>query len=371
MKAEAGMERAAAEPATALRWRPGPRPGRPLPELPLIDSAQLVHPLPGQVLWDHWPVQGRDGAVAEVAGGQLAIFLSAPRRDDPDIRHGEARLRLLWRKDGIWHDRGLLLPRNLSPGSREWAGSARLDSDGRLTLLFTAAGRAGEAALSFDQRLFTICAQLSADETSVRLSDWTGPHELVSPDGDFYVSELAGGGAVGTIKAFRDPAWFTDPVTGACCITFAASLGRSRADHNAAIGLAVRSGGVWRLLPPLADADGVSNELERPHLVAHGGRIYLFWSMLAKVLAPGLAWPTGLYGAVADRLEGPWTLLNGDGLVACTPAAAPEQSYSWLVNHDLSVWSFADRVGTPPAFAGCPAPVLRLQLEGDRAEVRA
>jgi levansucrase len=339
--------------------------------MPLIDAASLSHPLPGEVLWDHWPVQGPDGRIAEVGGGQLGIFLSAPRRNDPDIRHGEARLRLMWRKDGIWRDCGLLLPPHLSPGSREWAGSARLATDGRLTLYFTAAGRAGEAAPSFDQRLFATKARLEVREGMPRLTGWNAPEEMVSPDGDIYVADLTGGGAVGTIKAFRDPAWFTDPGTGRELITFAASLGRSTATHNAAIGLAVRQGDHWQLRPPLLHAEGASNELERPHLVAHGGRLYLFWSMLAKVLAPGLDWPTGLYGVVADSLDGPWQLLNGDGLVACTPAAAPEQSYSWLVNADLSVWSFADRVGTPPRFAGCPAPVLRLRLDGGRAKVTA
>lgn len=358
-------------PAASLGWRPAPRPARPLPEIPLIAADDLEYPVPGHVLWDHWPVQGPDGAIAEVAGGQLGIFLSAPRRADPDARHAEARLRLLWRKDGAWQDRGPVLPPYLSPGSREWAGSARLSADGRVTLCFTAAGRSGEAVSSFTQRLFAAHALLEDGEDGPRLSGWSTPEEMVSPDGDIYVADLAGGGAVGTIKAFRDPAWFTDPTSGRDVITFAASLGRSTNTHNAAIGLAVRQGSVWQLKPPLLDAEGASNELERPHLVAHGGRVYLFWSMLATVLAPGLDWPTGLYGAVADSLDGPWHLLNGDGLVACNPAAAPEQAYSWLVNADLSVWSFADRVGSPPAFAGCPAPVLRLHLAADRAEVTA
>jgi levansucrase len=331
----------------------------------------LVAPLPGRVIWDHWPVQAADGSIADIAGGRLGIFLSAARRDDPDQRHGEARLRLMWGKGGQWHDRGALLPPSLSPGSREWAGSARLDDDGRLHLYFTAAGHCGEPKLSFQQRLFQLSAQLHADETSVTLSDWHAPAPIVVPDGDLYVADLEGGGAVGTIKAFRDPAWFCDPAGGALGITFAASLGRSGEACNAAVGLALYQDGAWRLQAPLATGDGVSNEMERPHIVVHGGRMYLFWSVLAKVFAPGHSWPTGLYGAVADSLAGPWQLLNGDGLVVCNPAQQPEQAYSWVVNADLSVWSFADMIGLPPVFAGCPAPVFQLRLAGDQAAVVA
>ena len=358
-------------PSHPLVWRPPTTPGRPLPELPVIDAADLIAPLPGDVIWDHWPVQAADGSIADIAGGRLGIFLSAPRRDDPDQRHGEARLRLMWCKDGRWHDRGALLPPQRSPGSREWAGSARLDDSGRLHLYITAAGYSGETAVSFNQRLFELSAQLLADDTTASLSDWRGPEPIVVPDGDIYVADLEGGGAVGTIKAFRDPAWFTDPATGGLGITFAASLGTSVHACNAAVRLALLRGGHWQLQPPVATGDGISNEMERPHIVARDGRMYLFWSVLAKVFTPGHKWPTGLYGAVADRLDGPWKLLNGDGLVICNPEAAPEQAYSWVVNSDLSVWSFADMIGMPPAFAGCPAPIFHLHIVDDRAMVVA
>jgi levansucrase len=297
--------------------------------------------------------------------------LSAPWRDGTVHPHAEARLRLMWCRDGKWHDRGALLPPQLSPGSREWAGSARLDNSGRLLLYMTAAGHSGEETISFNQRLFALSAQLQAGDTVATLSDWRGPEPIVVPDGDVYVADLEGGGAVGTIKAFRDPSWFTDPATGGLGITFAASLGRSEHECNAAVGLAVHRGDHWELQAPIATGDGISNEMERPHIVAHAGRIYLFWSVLGKVFAPGHNWPTGLYGAVADSLEGPWRLLNGDGLVVCNPGTAPAQAYSWVVNSDLSVWSFADMIGAPPAFAGCPAPIFRLHLVDDHAMVLA
>jgi len=141
-------------------------------------------------------------------------------------------------------------------------------------------------------------------------------------------------------------------------------------------------GGVCTFLPPLVDADGLNNELERPHIVRHGGRFYLFWSTQAKVFAAdGPSGPNGLYGVVSESLLGPWLPLNGTGLVIGNPADAPFQAYSWLVLDDLSVWSFADLIGlaTPPrnpaearsAFAGTPTPVLQLALERDSSRIVA
>src|SRR5690606_13744006 len=117
----------------------------------------------------------------------------------------------------------------------------------------------------------------------------------------------------GTIKAFRDPAYFRDPNSGARFLFFAGSLARSTSAFNGVIGAAVS--GVaeagWRLLPPILSADGLNNELERPHVVYHDGRYYLFWSTQGQVFDPaGPVGPTGLYGMVSDRLDGGWVPLN-------------------------------------------------------------
>ena len=134
------------------------------------------------------------------------------------------------------------------------------------------------------------------------LSDWTAPVESVVADGSTYTRDMTGGGAIGTIKAFRDPAWFRDPADGAAYLVFAASLAQSLSPWNGAVGIARRDHDTWVLLPPIISADGVNNELERPHLVHQNGRYYCFWSTQRKVFAsPGPAGPNGLYGMVADR----------------------------------------------------------------------
>ena len=331
-------------------------------------------------LWDYWPVQNVDGHPADIAGGTLFIALSAPILPDPDARHGVARMRLLHRVGTHWSDLGPVLPDGLSPGSREWSGSAILSTDGAaITLYYTVAGFQGEVETSFAQRLFYTCAGLTVQDDAIKLSSWSDPVEFLQPDDLHYSRDMAGGGAVGTIKAFRDPAFFRDPADNQDYILFVGSIARSRSAWNGAVGIARQvAGQEWEVLPPLVEADGLNNELERPHVIMQDGRYYLFWSTQTKVFAAdGPAGPTGLYGMVADRLFGPWRPLNGSGLVFGNPPSAPFQAYSWLVLPDLCVQSFADLVGLaePPRdvaqarahFGGTPAPELRLIIDGEKA----
>jgi len=351
-----------------------------LPAAPLITAEASKRLLPGIDLWDHWPVQELDGSVAQIAGGALMMMLSAPEQPDPDARHAIARIRLMHRTPSGWTDLGLLLPDEHCPGSREWAGSAVISPDHRrLTLYFTAAGVAGEARTSFTQRLFETAATLSVEQGQVVLGAWSTPRESVEPDDEYYMREMEGGGGIGTIKAFRDPAFFRDPADAREYLLFTASLAGSTSPWNGVVGIARRTAeGGWALLPPLLAADGLNNELERPHVIVRDDLYYLFWSTQRRVFAAGgPSGPNGLYGMVADRLAGPWRPINGTGLVLANPPEAPYQAYSWLVLADLRVLSFVDLVGLDRMprdasearahFGGVPAPVLSLRLCGDRA----
>ena len=116
-----------------------------LPAAPLINAVDAVPLLPGHDLWDLWPLQDPDGCVAQIAGGECWMILSAPKGGDPGMRHDIARTRLLFRRHGAWHDCGLMFPDDLNPGTREWSGSARYDAaHGAVTAYFTAAGRRGK-----------------------------------------------------------------------------------------------------------------------------------------------------------------------------------------------------------------------------------
>jgi levansucrase len=343
---------------------------------PLITAADSI--IPDLDIWDMWPLTTRAGATVDIAGGILWFALSAPPLPNPEDRHGLARIRLLHQQGEKWTDLGNALPDGFSPGSREWSGSAILDAPHFVTLFFTAAGRRGERQLTFEQRLFQTTGTLNAAQTAI--TAWSPPVESVASDDDIYVLANQAEGAPGKIKAFRDPGYFQDPADGRCYLLFAASLKRSGNAANGAIGIARAAGPQrWQLLPPLLHADGVTNELERPHIVVRDGHYYLFWSTLHAVFADhGPAGPTGLYGMVAPALFGPYTPLNGTGLVAANPPAEPEQTYSWLVLGDLRVASFVDDwAGSAPdlqrprrQFGGVPAPFFSLDVAAGKAWIR-
>ena len=350
-----------------------------LPATPIITRADVVRPIAGVDLWDFWPVRERDGRVAAIAGGALWMALAAPALGDPALRHDHARIRLLWRGlRGDWRDLGPAMPDGLSPGSREWSGSAIIDAAHDIvTLFFTAAGRRGEARPTYEQRLFQARSRLAIADGAARLVDWSSPRQSVASDRDLYHAADQSLGTVGTVKAFRDPGFFNDPADGSAYLVFTASLGRSRSAFNGAIGVARADDGSldrWTLLPPLISADGLNNELERPHVLFRGGRYHLFWSTQRSVFAPtGVSGPTGLYGMVAAHLLGPYVPFRPGALVACNPPAEPSQAYSWLVEDDLEVTSFIDlhtlggRIAGEPAlarahFGGSPAPAFKISV---------
>jgi levansucrase len=346
---------------------------------PVLGAGDFARIGDGIDFWDAWPVQDVDGAPAALASGDtLWMALGAPHFADPDQRHSHARIHLLSHDGSGWQHHGPAMPDGFAPGSREWSGSAVLDADRTgVVLYFTATGRRGEASPSFEQRIFSARARLASEAGHHRLTDWHDLREAVLRDPAHYMASDAGNGAVGTIKAFRDPAFFRDPADGRHYLFFAGSAAGSASQFNGVVGWAVADDtcpGGWQTLPPLVSADGLNNELERPHVVHHAGRYYLFWSTQRHVFDPsGPTGPTGLYGMVADHLTGPWHPLNGTGLVFANPAQAPKQAYSWLVMPDLQVTSFVDNWGqdgtgaAPVRFGGTFAPMLHIWLDGDRA----
>jgi levansucrase len=350
------------------------------PLLPRITAADAAPILPGIDLWDCWPLAHEDGRSVVRDGRKLWFFLSAPVLPDPIDRHGIARIRLLSHGADGWRDLGHALPDGLNPGTREWAGSAVLADDGvTVTLFYTVAGRR-DGPISFEQRLFAVDGLLGEQG----IGQWRTPREIIVADGVRYLRDRqeVADPVPGTIKAFRDPAWFRDPATGKAHVVFTATAAWSNDPHNGLIGIATRDGNAWVPGDPLIEAIGVNNELERPCPVYRDGRYYLFWSTQRHTFGPDVvAGPNGIYGAVADRIAGPWRPVNGNGLVAANPLDEATQSYSWWVTGDDEVWSFIDYWGMAGRsladhpemlrshFGGTPAPVFRLRYDGDRVMI--
>lgn len=357
-----------------------------VPAIPLIRAADIVDILPGFQLWDSWTIDAPDGSAVRFDGWRGWIIMCAPRSVHPDLRHNIARLRLMQERDGEWRDCGHLLPDNLNPGSREWAGSAVVDTDsGRLMLFYTVTGRRGDGSTTFEQRLFQAEARLAFADGKLTATDWHEPVENVVADGVDYVIVNQHEGVPGAIKGFRDPFHFRDPADGTDYLLFTASAAWSNSAYNGVIGIASSTDGrygQWALHSPLISADGVNNELERPICRHVGGRYYVFWSTQRKTFAPaGPTGPNGLYGMVADHLFGPYRPLNSTGLVAPNPPQEPFQTYSWWVDSELEVTGFVDLWNLsrqdPAAnpdlvehhFGGVPAPTFRIALDGERAQI--
>jgi levansucrase len=355
-------------------------PGAPVPTIPVITADDVRSLIPGIDLWDSWPVQTRDGRTADFDGATLWMMLSSRALPDPALRHGEARIRLIAQIGEEWIDCGDLLPDGFGPGTREWAGSAILDDDGRsVTLYFTATGRPGEP-FSFEQRLFETTGTLRADGRAI--ASWSTPTLIVASDGHHYVDTHAHQGVPGLIKGFRDPGYIRDPADGGDYLVFTGSDGINHHSYNGVVGLIARGADGWALQPPIYSALGVCNELERPHVLAKEGLYYLFWSTQRHVFdTNGPSGPNGLYGAVAASLRGPYRPLNGTGLVAANPVSEPTQGYSWLVLDTLEVVSFIDYWGMDGRkladhadlvrshFGGTAAPVFRIALDGETTRI--
>lgn len=342
--------------------------------LPILTGADRSDLSDGRVYWDMWPIQDQAGRIARLAGRELWMALTAPDRGDPGLRHFEAKIHLIERTAaGRWVDLGAVLPDQPVPYEREWAGSATTSGD-KVTLFFTAAG-VSDRPLGFQQSLYQCQAHIGADGLP---TGWTAPAPSLRTGGPYYQPADAHEGEPGKIKAFRDPAWFRDPVDGSDYLIFTGSLAGSTSDYNGAVGIARQTQQGWQAMPPLIHADGVNNELERAHVIAHKGRYYAFWATQRSTFAPELRHaPNGLYGMVADSLFGQYRPLNGTGLVLANPAEEPFQTYSWFVSAELTVSSFIDfwglngnpvSDGAPDAarFGGVPAPLLHLAIEDDK-----
>jgi levansucrase len=357
--------------------------------LPLVGWDEPQPVADGIDIWDSWPIRTADGSLADVCGHVVWVALAAPAVGDPGLRHDIAEHRtFLARDDGRYTDLGPLFPPGQALGSRQWAGSTVL-GDGRLTAYYTSAGVAGADPPGFRQRLAAATASVECHDGVPRFVDWSSHVEILQPDPDRYDEADEASGEPGFIKAFRDPFPFVDPASGEQYLFFTGSMpAHASTPFNGAIGVARRAGPTlldWELLDPVVTADGVNNELERPHVVVRDGRYYLFFSTQSRTFHPDLVAATGLYGFVADSILGPYRPLNGHGTVFVNPPERPRQVYSWLVLNDLSVVAFVDAYGYDAStdsllvsdqrdarraeFAGTFAPIVHIELDGDRARL--
>lgn len=352
--------------------------------------------VPNLWIWDTWPLTKRDGSIATINGYMVIFALTAPRSVDWNKRHDVAVISYFYSMNGRdWIYRGPAYNLIDALGSRQWAGSAVLDENGKVQFFYTAAGRKGEAVRTFEQRLVKTTFNISADKNGVHISNWSKHQVIIEPDGVYYQTMQQAKGPI--VYSFRDPYFFEDPKTRKGYLLFEGNTGGNilklkpenigdelfrkthkvppeAKNYNGNIGIAVAENKdltKFKLLPPLLEAVGVNQQLERPQVVVRKNKYYLFTISHKFTYAPGLNGPDGLYGFVGDSLRSNYRPLNGNGLIIANPDNDPYQTYSWYVACGNNVLSFINEyhANGKLRYGGTFAPTLLISLDGDKSEI--
>jgi len=286
---------------------------------------------PGQYAWDFWLVPTPDG--------YHLFHLQAPRRLPAGLRHFHASVGHAFSHDLThWEYRGTALapgPKGEWDDQAIWTGSI-LERDGRYWFLYTALERRRSLvqriglAVSDDLQHFAkhpanpvMCADARWYAKSRRLApveDWRDPF-LFPTDGRI--------GALVTATAAppADARGWWESVRQALDLATMPRFGRAvrRTAPRSPAGrgcLALATSGdfsAWEVHPPLLPP-GRYSHLECPQLFQKDGLFYIIFSTLAGWVHPDWAREsgaaqTGVHGYAANRLEGPYEPVNGNGVI--------------------------------------------------------
>ena len=259
------------------------------------------------LLWDFWFAPRRPDEPFHL------FHLQAPRDlPDPEMRHRRASIGHAVSRDLInWEAR----PTALTPGPPGawddlaiWTGSI-LEHEGRYWFFYTALATADDGHV---QRIGLA--------TSADLTTWERHPEnpLLVADPRWY--EQAGDHPRAQVHC-RDPYVVRDDEAGCWMMVYCARAKHGPVDERGVVGRARSDDLVrWTPLPPLTEP-GEFGQLEVPQLVRLGARWYLLFCTaqhstvrLAR-LGADAEW-NGTHYLVADRLDGPYRLLDGAPLAA-------------------------------------------------------
>ncbi|MYL48246.1 glycoside hydrolase family 68 protein [Halobacillus litoralis] len=359
---------------------------------PNIDSFTDV--APEYWVWDTWPLRDRDGSIAKINGYYVQFALTASKDYTWGGRHDHAVIRYFYSKNGKdWELGTIPYDEDKALGFRQWAGSAMIDEDDKIHLFYTASGRKDEGP-TFEQRLAKTTFEMDYDNKEGFQVTNNGEHQILAEaDGVYYETQAQKTGDI--IYSFRDPWFFQHPETGEEYLIFEGNTGGTdktleadnignvdgpipdgAEDYNGNVGIAKAENDdltEFELMPPLLEADGVNQQLERPHVVQKGDDYYLFTISHQFTFAPGLDGPDGLYGFHANELFGDYEPMNGTGLVVANPENDPFQAYSWAVLPHGQVISFINEFHDENGdfqLGGSFAPTLKLKLKDDTSEIK-
>ncbi|MFC4320025.1 glycoside hydrolase family 68 protein [Litchfieldia salsa] len=370
---------------------------------PTINKEELVEITSDSYIWDTWPLQYKNGLPAVVNGYKIIFALSVPKDVLPGKRHDSAEIHYFYSKDGkSWVSGGPIFKDGEALGSRQWAGSALINKDGKVHIFYTATGQKGEETITYEQRLATANAEILTTNSSVTFTNWSDHKVFLEPDGKYYQT-VEQTSREESSYSFRDPYFFQDPKTAEEYIVFEANSAgaleertcqsvsgnvENAKSYNGSIGIVKVVNDrftEFELLSPLLEANCVNDELERPSIMVKGNHYYLFLKTHSDKFTPGLEAPEGLYGFASSTLVGGYKPLNGSGLVIGNPKSNPYQAYSWMVMSNGTVISFVNYVDVDGKtieeigqqapdyqvehFGGMLAPSLKLSITGEKTKI--
>lgn len=369
---------------------------------PAFDPDKLKQLMPGYQGWDNWPVRDEDGYIADVGG--YTVILALVRPEGADFSTGERIAYFYSKDGIHYKAGGFLFgEKKLYSNIREWSGSTILRDDGKLQTFYTCShGMDYDGVWQTVQRLATAIQTFVAIDTDNSNSQITEDFGILSPsyhaliggvcepDGHYYETpeqasmresswptrhRISVGSDQTENSCNRDPFYFRDPVTRKRYLAFESNTGPDyhppgyvRSEYvstsgiptdgfaptedmlkaNGCIGLIEltnNEGTFGQFLPPLLSANLVTDEIERINIVFHEEHYYLFCvghgnknTLVSE--KPDLTNRDYMLGFRAKHMEGPWTPLNGNGVVVQQKSrgaayagqeANQQYVYSWLI----------------------------------------
>lgn len=363
---------------------------------PKFDNTQIKPFMNGYDIWDSWMALDENGNLASVEGYQMLCALGVKHDDSEKI----ARIYYFYSQDGHhFLPGGTLFPNRIFNDIQEWSGSTLLRNDGMVQTFYTTAkGYLRNNIWQTFQRLATAIQRPSVVDGVLTFAEPTYHALLLEPDGILYQtvdqaddSELSmptqhnrnyGNDQVNNL-CFRDPFFFKDPITKKNYLLFEANTGplyhaegtvrreyigsdsfepdyRPTIDDlkaNGCVGIAEFTDDQYtkvNSLPTLLTTNLITDEIERITLIYRNSVYYLFCVTHGnKLTIQGDEFVNRdlLLGFCSEALFGPYTALNGNGVVIQQKSDGPmytgqaqntQYVYSWNVLPNLSVLSYAN-----------------------------
>ncbi|MBF0859082.1 glycoside hydrolase family 68 protein [Gluconobacter sp. LMG 31484] len=379
----------------------------PTTTMPVIDYAFPV--IDSDVWqWDTWLLRDIHGKTVTFKGWYVMFALVADRSATGDTvegwhsRNNYSYIGYYYSRTGNgadWKFGGRVIKEGANSRSWEWSGCAvmRENSGSTVDLFYTSVndtpsesvpsyttGRVLADANGVWFEGFDVCTDMfQADGVNYanivedQYWDFRDPHIFRNPDDNQIYALFEGNvpGMRGDFTIGSDEMGLVPPATTvpAGAQYGAAAIGIARLKSDSTKG----DFSQWEMLPALVTALGVNDQTERPHVVFQDGLTYLFTISHHSTFTGNSTGPDGVYGFVSrNGIFGPYTPLNGSGLVLGNPSAAPYETYSHFVDPAGYVQSFIDTLPQPGSadpqnpeiyrIGGTLAPTVKIVLDGER-----